>query len=57
MRDDLNNKHVRSEAVIYKYIYIYINIYIYKYIINLIKYNRQNKYAINKIYNILKHQL
>ena len=51
MRDDLNNKHVRSEAVIYKYIYIYI------YIINLIKYNRQNKYAINKIYNILKHQL
>jgi len=26
MRDDLNNKHVRSEAVIYKYIYIYINI-------------------------------
>jgi len=51
MRDDLNNKHVRSEAVIYKYIYIYI------FIINLIKYNRQNKYAINKIYNILKHQL
>ena len=51
MRDDLNNKHVRSEAVIYKYIYIYI------YIIYLIKYNRQNKYAINKIYNILKHQL